>query len=70
VGGIKEKLLAARAAGLKRVLVPARNMPEVHAEAQEALAGGELEVIPVTHVHDALAAAFDPPYLLLPRSRL
>lgn len=29
VGGIKEKLLAAQAAGMARVLVPARNMPDV-----------------------------------------
>lgn len=29
VGGIKEKLLAAQAAGMGRVLVPARNMPDV-----------------------------------------
>jgi ATP-dependent Lon protease len=29
VGGIKEKLLAAHAAGMAKVLVPARNMPDV-----------------------------------------
>jgi ATP-dependent Lon protease len=29
VGGIKEKLLAAQAAGMTRVLIPARNMPDV-----------------------------------------
>ena len=29
VGGIKEKLVAAQAAGMARVLVPARNMPDV-----------------------------------------
>ena len=29
VGGIKEKLLAAQAAGMARVLVPSRNMPDV-----------------------------------------
>ena len=36
VGGIREKLLAARAAGLNRALVPARNMREVELHAQEA----------------------------------
>jgi predicted ATP-dependent protease len=38
VGGIKEKLLAARAAGLSRALVPARNMRDVQLEAAEATA--------------------------------
>jgi hypothetical protein len=71
VGGVKEKLLAARAAGLKRVLVPARNMPDIMAEAKEVMeGGGGLEVVPITHVHEALAAAFKPPYLLMPRPRL
>lgn len=41
VGGIKEKLLAARAAGLQRALVPARNMREVLLQAQEATRGGD-----------------------------
>jgi predicted ATP-dependent protease len=36
VGGIKEKLLAARAAGLTRALVPVRNMRDVELEAGEA----------------------------------
>jgi predicted ATP-dependent protease len=38
VGGIKEKLLAARAAGLSRALVPLRNMRDVELEAGEATA--------------------------------
>ena len=71
VGGVKEKLLAARAAGLKRVLVPARNMPDIMAEAKEVMEGeGGLEVMPITYMHEALAAAFEPPYLLMPRPRL
>lgn len=41
VGGIKEKLLAARAAGLSRALVPARNMRDVQLEAAEATAPEE-----------------------------
>ncbi|WIA37890.1 hypothetical protein OEZ86_014737 [Tetradesmus obliquus] len=41
VGGIKEKLLAARAAGLARALVPARNMRDVELEAGEATAPHE-----------------------------
>ncbi len=36
VGGIKEKLLAARHAGMKRVIVPARNMRDVIADVPPA----------------------------------
>jgi hypothetical protein len=37
VGGIKEKLLAAQAAGMARALVPARNMPDVQVGAAGCL---------------------------------
>lgn len=70
VGGIKEKLLAARAAGITRVIVPARNMPDVLSEAGAALKDGRLQVIPAARVDQVLAAAFDPPYVLLPTPRL
>lgn len=42
VGGIKEKLLAAQAAGMARVLVPARNMPDVQVGRQPACASAPL----------------------------
>ena len=51
VGGIKEKLLAARAAGLSRALVPARNMREVELYVQEATQDDNL-LAAAQHTHD------------------
>ncbi len=69
VGGVREKLLAARAAGLKRVLVPARNMREVELEVPQQ-ERAELEVVAVERLEQVLVHAFDPPYHLLPRPRM
>lgn len=70
VGGLKEKLLAARRAGLARAIVPARNMPEIMAGVSPAVRAA-LHIIPVHRLEEALEAAFDPPLRLLPpRSRL
>ena len=58
VGGIKEKVAAAAAAGLTRVMLPARNRPDyddIPAEARD-----KLEFIWLEQVDDALAAALDP----------
>lgn len=63
VGGIKEKLLAAQAAGMARVLVPARNMPDVQAEVPLALRQS-VEVLPCQRLEDVLQGAFDPPFVL------
>jgi ATP-dependent Lon protease len=58
VGGIKEKVLAAHAAGIKRVMLPARNrrdyddIPEV--------ARREMEFIWLERVEEAVAAALEP----------
>ncbi len=69
VGGVKEKLLAARQAGMRRVLVPARNLREVEVEfSEQELAG--LEVVGVERLEQVLQHAFDPPYHLLPKARL
>jgi ATP-dependent Lon protease len=57
VGGIKEKMLAALAAGLTRVLLPARNrkeLDEIPAEARETL-----EFIWLETVDEALREALD-----------
>jgi len=55
VGGIKEKVLAALAAGIKKVMLPARNrrdLEEIPAEARD-----RLKFVWVEQVDDALAAA-------------
>lgn len=69
VGGIKEKLLAARHAGCSRVIVPARNMRDVEVDVPAAVKQA-LEIIPAERLEDVLLQAFDPPYMLLPRPRL
>lgn len=55
IGGLKEKLLAARQAGMKRVLVPAENRPDVD-EISEEITGG-LKIIFVKHMKEVLAEA-------------
>jgi ATP-dependent Lon protease len=59
VGGIKEKTLAAQRAGIKRVLLPARNEADV-AEIPEHELGG-LEFTYVDEIADAWTAAFGAP---------
>jgi ATP-dependent Lon protease len=56
VGGIKEKLLAARRAGLKVVIIPAQNQPDLDDIDADLLA--DLHVILAETVEEALAAAF------------
>lgn len=58
VGGIKNKVLAARRAGLKRVLLPAKNEKDLE-EIPEAAREG-LEFIFVQRVEEVLAAALAP----------
>ncbi len=59
VGGIKEKVLAAHRAGIKRVILPERNMAdleEVPAEIRE-----ELEFVSVSKMEDVLLNALEDP---------
>jgi ATP-dependent Lon protease len=58
VGGIKEKVLAAASAGVKRVMLPARNRRDFDDIPEEARR--ELEYIWLEHVDDAVAAALEP----------
>jgi len=58
VGGIKEKVVAAASAGLKRVMLPARNRRDYDDIPQEAR--DKLEFIWLEKVEDAMAAALDP----------
>lgn len=54
---MKEKLLAARHAGLARVIVPARNMREVAAEVPAAVRDA-LTIIPATHLSQVCTLRF------------
>jgi ATP-dependent Lon protease len=58
VGGIKEKLAAAARAGLKRVLLPARNKKDLEDVAEETRKS--LELVWLERVDDAMEAALEP----------
>jgi ATP-dependent Lon protease len=58
VGGIKEKVLAAEAAGLRRVMLPARNRRDFEDIPDETRQ--KLELIWLDTVDDAMAAALEP----------
>ncbi len=66
VGGIKSKVLAAHRAGLKRVVLPARNEPDLHDVPAAVLQ--ELEVIFASDMADVLAAALEPEVAPTPRT--
>ena len=55
IGGLKEKLLAARYAGMKQVLVPDENTPDIREMDEEILDG--LTVTPVSTMDQVLLAA-------------
>ena len=56
IGGLKEKLLAAKNAGIKTVLVPKKNLADVEELSQEITKG--FEILPVEHMEQVLKAAF------------
>jgi ATP-dependent Lon protease len=56
IGGLKEKILAARMAHVEKVLVPDRNRPDI-AELSEEIIGG-LEIIYVKEMSEVLKEAF------------
>ncbi len=56
IGGIREKALAAQRAGLKRVIIPRDNEPDLAELPVETKR--ELEFIPVSSIQEVLAAAF------------
>lgn len=59
VGGIKEKVLAAHRAGIKRVVLPERNMADLEEVPDEVRK--ELEFIPASRMSDVLAAVLTDP---------
>lgn len=56
IGGLKEKLLAAKSAGIKTVLIPKENVRDVEELSKEITNG--LEIIPVEHMQEVLKQAF------------
>ena len=58
VGGIKEKVVAAHRAGIRRVMLPARNRKDFEDIPEQARRG--LEYVWLERVDDAVAAGLDP----------
>ncbi len=58
IGGLKEKLLAAKNAGIKMVLVPKENESDVEELSHEITRG--LKIIPVCHMDEVLKLALAP----------
>ena len=56
IGGLKEKLLAAKTAGIKKVLVPSENKKDIEEISAEITDG--IELVYVTCMEDVLAHAF------------
>ncbi len=57
IGGLKEKILAAKQAGVTKVLIPEKNKKDLVDIPDEVKAG--IEVIPVSHVEDVLRQALE-----------
>jgi ATP-dependent Lon protease len=55
IGGLKEKVLAARRAGLKRVIIPKENEKDLKELPEKVHA--DMQFIPVEHIREVLAAA-------------
>jgi ATP-dependent Lon protease len=64
IGGVKEKLLAAHRAGIKRVIIPERNMKDLVDVPEEVK--NEMEILSVKRMDEVLALALkDPPQSIL-----
>ena len=55
IGGLKEKLLAEKSAGMKTVLIPKENKRDVEELSSEITKG--LEILPVSHMNEVLEYA-------------
>ncbi|HVP21641.1 MAG TPA: endopeptidase La, partial [Anaerolineaceae bacterium] len=58
IGGVREKVLAAHRAGLKTVLLPARNLKDLIDVPKKVL--DEVKIIPVKHMDEVLQVALHP----------
>ncbi len=56
IGGLKEKLLAARQAGIKKVLVPMKNKPDVAEISEEII--GDMKIVFVDDMTKVITEAF------------
>jgi ATP-dependent Lon protease len=57
IGGLKEKMLAAKNAGIKKILIPKDNVADLKKVPDEIKEG--LDILPVEHADDVLRAALD-----------
>lgn len=57
VGGIKEKVLAAHRAGIRRIVLPSRNEPDTEEIPDDVLK--ELEIIPASWISDVLKSTLE-----------
>jgi len=60
IGGVKEKVLGAHRAAIKKVILPARNAKEFEFEFGKHPLRNEMEVVFVSTIREGLEAAFDP----------
>ncbi|MCL4529142.1 MAG: endopeptidase La [Chloroflexi bacterium] len=68
IGGVREKVLAAHRTGLKVVLLPEKNLKDLHDVPKTARS--ELKIIPVTHMDQVIDVALAPePIIEPPRPR-
>ena len=57
VGGVKEKVLAAHRAGIRRIVLPARNESDIEEIPEEVRK--QLEIIPATRINEVLEATLE-----------
>lgn len=60
VGGVKEKLLAAHAAGVRRVIIPSRNVRDATADLPADVLA-DLEIVGCSRMEEVIEAAFERP---------
>jgi ATP-dependent Lon protease len=64
IGGVREKVLAAHRAGLKVVLLPEKNLKDLHDVPKTVRA--ELKIVPVTHMDQVVEVALAPEAVIDP----
>jgi ATP-dependent Lon protease len=63
IGGLKQKVLAAQAAGLREVLLPEANLPDL--EEIPADVRSEMRFYPVDSIDQVLEIALEPPTIAM-----